>query len=80
MRQTSQRCIGYLFNLATYCVVFYGWLAAKMRFAPLLLDKVATGCVRVSENNPWVALVYVIRKRSVPHPYSRLRWTADPTG
>ena len=52
MRQTCQRCIGYLFNLATYCVVFYGWRAAKMRFAPLLLDKVATGCIRVSENNP----------------------------
>ena len=29
---------------------------------------------------PLVALVYVVRKRSVLHPYSRLRWTADAAG
>jgi hypothetical protein len=35
---------------------------------------------RLGFRNPWVALVYVVRKRSVLHPYSRLRWTADAAG
>ena len=37
-------------NHATYCDAFYAWRAAKRPVAPILLDKDATDCIRVSEN------------------------------
>src|SRR5918997_2844165 len=49
-RQTSQRCIGYLFNPATCRVDYRDYRGTKPRFAPVLTHNDSPGCIWVSEN------------------------------